>query len=247
MGTKVAFGQPNLGRLWLPETTVSYAGAGKCKREYDGVVVASQLRPRWSIDGLARLPERTYPPEDGKAQLKGLVGLIDPLKFACETIWASVTHNARVDMGCSIQHRICFGVVGQTTNGFFDDMALGGAGGTEPNGYTTGITIAKTDLSLGIITADVSTNEHTAAGGIGLARTQATHQTYGGPPPGLNDPDTSDLYKSFSVLGTGKVYSTGLFDSPTVIGSHLYVEDNFGTMASVINGDTLQVTWTITF
>jgi len=243
MGRKAVLGQPNIGHIWLPETTVSYAQPGKCRAKYAGVVVGSQMRPRWSVDGLARLPELISPkPGEARAQIREIAAYIDPLKFACETIWASVTHNERVDMGSSIQHRICFGVVGQTTNGFFDDLAVGGVGAAPA--LTGVITKTKTDLSLGSGSADVTTNEQTTAT---LARGIAVHQNLGGAPGALDGTRTSDLYKQFLPTLTASVMSTGLFDSPTVVGSHLYVEDNFSAVASLINGDTLQVTWTITF
>lgn len=153
-------------------------------------------------------------------------------KQIMETLWASITHNERVDMGAAIQVNRTFGTVGTTSVGVITAMAIANAS----------LTKAKTDLSLGAASANVTTNEATTAG---LSRTAATVQNYV-TPASLGATFSCDFYKSFSVSGTITAYGAGLFDSTTVSGSHLYVEDNFSTSASLINGDTLNVTITVT-
>lgn len=152
-------------------------------------------------------------------------------KNILETIWASITHNERVDRGASIQVNADFGTVGTTPNGKFSVMAV--ANGT--------LTKAKTDLSLGIITASVTTNEYTT---IGLTRVTGTVQNYVAP-ASLGAIYSVDVFRSFAVTGSGTAFGAGLFDQVTVSGSNLYAEDNFGSTAVLVNGDTLNVTATI--
>lgn len=153
-------------------------------------------------------------------------------KHMWETLWASITHNERVDRGASIQVNADFGTVGTTPNGKFSSVAV--ANGT--------LTKNKADLSLGSTSANVTTNEFTT---IGLTRATGTVQNYVAP-SSLGATYSVDVYKSFTLSGGGTAYGAGLFDSNTPSGSNLYAEDNFGSTAVLISGDTLNVTATVT-
>lgn len=236
MSTATVFGQPQIGRIWVPNITVSYPGSGRCQPKHQGIVVASTMRPLWSIDSI-KAPEASQL-RDGRAWHRKIAEylrpLIDPSRFVTECVWASVTHNERVDRGASIQHYRVFGTVGQAANGVFTAVAVASAT----------LTKTKTDLSLGAAGSGVTTNEFTT---IGLSRAAGTHQNLGSAPGALDGTQASDVYKSFAVTGSGTAYGAGLFDSTTVAGSNLYVEDNFGSSAVLVNGDTLNVTYTNTF
>lgn len=156
----------------------------------------------------------------------------DGILVRLETIWSSITHNERVDRGSSIQANRAFGTVGTAANGVFSAMAIASAA----------LTKTKTDLSLGSASSGVTTNEFTT---IGLTRVAATIQNLTTPST-LGGTFSVDAFKSFSVTGTGTAQGAGLFDQVTVAASNLYCEDNFGTSASVVNGDTLNVTITVT-
>jgi hypothetical protein len=153
-------------------------------------------------------------------------------KHMWETLWASITHNERVDMGASIQVSADFGTVGTTPNGKFNVVAVASA---------TLAGKAKADLSLASTSANATTNEFTT---IGLSRATGTVQNYVAPST-LGGVYSVDVYKSFTLSGGGTAYGAGLFDSTTVSGSHLYAEDNFGSTAVLISGDTLNVTATV--
>jgi hypothetical protein len=243
MSFKTILGQPEIGRIWMPEQQVSYRTPGKTKAKHVGIVVASIRRPLWSIQRLLDLPDIKHPkPGEFLAQLNPFRGLLDPALFAQQLIWASITHNERVDRGASIQHHRIFGTVGQANNGVFTALAVGGVGAAPT--LSGNITKTKTDLSLGAAGSGVTTNEHTT---IGLSRAAGTHQNLGAAPGALDGTQASDVFKSFAVTGTGAAIAAGLFDQVAVASSNLYVEDNFSTVANVVNGDTLQITWTITF
>lgn len=150
-----------------------------------------------------------------------------------ETLWASITHNERVDRGASIQANRVFGTVGTTAVGVFSAMAIANAS----------LTKTKTDLGLGQATGGATiTNEFAT---IGLIRVAATIQNLA-TPGALGGTFSVDAFKSFTLSGGGTAFGAGLFDSATPTGSNLYVEDNFASSAVLISGDTLNVTITIT-
>lgn len=155
-------------------------------------------------------------------------------KRTMETIWSSISHNERVNRGSSIQANRVFGTVGTTAVGVFSAIAIASAN----------ITKTATDLGLGQATGGSTiTNEFST---IGLSRTAGTVQNLVAAST-LGGTFSVDIYKSFSVTGTGTAYGAGLFDSTTPTGSNLYVEDLFTTSsASLLSGDTLNVTITIT-
>ncbi len=140
-----------------------------------------------------------------------------------EPIWLSVTHNERVDVGAVAQDALVFG--SGTTR--FLIVAVASAS----------LTKAKGDQSLGSTSPNVTTNEFST---IGLSRAAGSLGSYTAP-ASLGAVFTRRITKAFSVSGTGTAHGAGLFDSATVSGSILYVEDNFSSSAAVINGDTLTV------
>lgn len=149
-----------------------------------------------------------------------------------DLIWSSITHNERVDKGAEIQSNRVFGYSGgSTANGVFTAVAVASAA----------LTKTKTDLSLGSASANVTTNEFTT---IGLSRAAGTVGSYTAP-SSLGAVFSQVVSKQFTASGSGTAHGAGLFDSTTVSGSFLYVEDNFASTAVVVTSDTLTVTWTI--
>ena len=155
------------------------------------------------------------------------------LLLRLETLWSSITHNERVDRGSSIQANRVFGTVGVAAVGVLSAMAIANAT----------LTKTKTDLGLGQATGGATiTNEYAT---IGLSRVAATIQNLT-TPGALGGTFAVDAFKSFTLSGGGTAFGAGLFDSATPTGSNLYCEDNFGTTAVLISGDTLNVTITVT-
>lgn len=162
----------------------------------------------------------------------------DGLIVGFDTIMASVTHNERVDAGAAKQAKQVFGGSGSpgapSATAYFNVIAIANAS----------LTKAKGDQSLGSTSADVTTNEFTT---IGFSR--ATASLVGGnytAPSTLGGTFVQVVSKQFTASGGGTAYGAGLFDSVTVAGSILYAEDNFGSTAVVVSGDTLTVTITAT-
>lgn len=224
--------RPELGSFWLPERSLSLPERAIIPQKRD-IFVSVQFRPKWSSEGLIKLPLGLTPPQI-QEYLNPFRKDIDPVKFKDEPIWMDIGHNERVDKGGDINITRLFGAVSgaSTAAAVLASMAIASAS----------LTVAHGDLSLGSGSANVTTNEFTT---IGLSRVTATIQNYVATTT-LDATVSVDLFKSFSVSGTGTAYGAGLFDSNTVSGSFLFVEKNFATSASVINGDTLQVTITIT-
>ncbi len=141
-----------------------------------------------------------------------------------ELIWHSISANERVDQGAVRQDLALFG----STSMAFKAIGL----------MSAAVTKTKTDLSLGSATGGVTTNEYAS---IGLARVLGTLGTYTAP-GALGGQFTRNISNTFTASGTGVVYGLGLFDSVTVAGSNLLLEDLFPTSASLISGDTLTPT-----
>jgi hypothetical protein len=212
---------PDLGRVFVPKglrDLVSYPGR-PCRPRYGpgevGVVIGTQHRPEYDEDRHGNLIVRRM-----------------------RLLWASVTHNERVDAGASQQAKQVFG---------------GGASPGAPSAtvYPQAIAVAsasltksKGDLSLGSTTQGVTTNEFTT---LGLARAAATAPVAADytAPGALGGQFTQVLRKQFTATGTATAYGAGLFDSTTPAGSTLYLEDNFATSASLVANDTLTVTISI--
>jgi len=225
----------DVGRVFIPSRAISLPGTATRLRER-GIVVASQRRPLWSITGALRLPDVQHPAPNGYLAVKRLLApylaLLDPALFRSDVIWASITHNERVDDGAAHNVHRMFGTVGGS-NGVGSVIAVANTSFTAKT---------KTDSSIGEDAADSTTNEFTT---IGLSRAVGTVQNYSAP-ASLNGTFSVDVYKSFSASGGGTAHGAALFDSTTVAGSKLIVEDIFGSDAVVVNGDTLNITWTWT-
>ncbi len=146
-------------------------------------------------------------------------GLLEKMRL----IWVSITHNERVDQGAVQQDIQCFGAASATL--VFKAVAVANAA----------LTKTKTDLSLGSATGGVTTNEFTT---LGLARAAGTLGAYTAPAT-LGGQFTRRVTKTFTATGAATAKGGGLFDSTTVAGSNLYVEDNFATDAILATNDTL--------
>lgn len=138
-----------------------------------------------------------------------------------------VSHNERVDRGAVRQDLALFG----STSMAFTAVAVASAT----------LTKTKTDESLGSASANATTNEYTT---IGLSRAAGSLGTYTAP-ASLGATFSRVISRAYTASGGGTAYGSGLFDSVTVSGSFLYVEDNFGSTAVLVSGDQLTVTWTI--
>jgi len=230
-----------VGKVWWPERKLSLPGKPVIREHY-GVVVAHQTKLKGEADIRPLVPEFEHPLE-GQTQheIDKWRGEFAPEKFERETVWASVTHNARVDMGASITANRLFGTVGTTNLGVFTNIGVGGSGGVAPSFGTT-ITVVRTDLSLGIITASVSTNEATT---VGLPRAVADSIGTFTAASVLDGNASLVVQKTFTLSGAAIIFSAGLFDQAVVAGSHLYCEDNFSTTATLANTDSLVVSWTL--
>lgn len=154
-------------------------------------------------------------------------------------LWWSFTHNERVDAGAQQQARQIFGGGGSpaapSATVFPQVIAVANAA----------LTKAKGDQSLGSTSAGVTTNEFIDAG---LARAVAQALVGGDytAPSSLGGTFSQVLKKTFTASAGATGKGAGVFDSTTVSGSILYVEDNFASDAVLVSGDTLTVTVTIT-
>lgn len=214
----------DLGRLFLPAFARAVSAPGlRTRRMADGeygLVVAKQKRP------VVRMRET-----EG--------GVLVPELLGFQTIWASVSHNERVDAGANYQAKQCFAggssPAAPSATVYFNVIAVA-------NGA---LTKAKGDQSLGSTSSGVTTNEYTT---VGLSRATANSPAGGDytAPSTLGGTFAQVVAKTFTVSGAGgTAYGAGLFNSTTVAGSILYVEDNFSSNAVLVAGDTLTVTFTI--
>lgn len=196
----------DLGKIYVPEILkrkISLPGLptrGLYRPGEVGIFVAVQKRPKFDLDGVLR---------------------------GFETIWASITHNERVDRGALIQDVQCFG----TASTAFVAVAVASAA----------LTVAKGDEALGNATPGSTANEFVT---IGLTRAAGSLGTYVAP-ASLGATFDRTITKTFTATGGGTAQGAGLFDDITPAGSFLYVEDNFGSTAVLVNNDTLQVDITI--
>lgn len=214
--TQVLYRDPDLGRIWVPPDLLK--------------LISLPGRPVRRLYG---------PGEVGVFVAKQRRPVIeDGITRAMRMIWHSITHNERVDAGASQQAKQVFG---------------GGASPASPSATVfpsviavanASLTKAKGDQSLGSTSSGVTTNEFTT---IGLSRAAADARAGGDytAPSTLGGTFAQVLKKTFTASGTGTAQGAGAFDSTTVAGSILYVEDNFSTSANVISGDTVAVTITL--
>lgn len=206
---------PHLGKIVIPALmrSISLPGRGvrPAHREV-GIFVAVQRRPRLRDDGLV---------------------------LGFDTIWASVSHNERVDAGADKQSRQCFGAGASpgapSATAYFNAIAIANAA----------LTKTKTDQSLGSASSGVTTNEFTT---LGLARATATTPVGGDytAPSTLGGTFSQVVKKTFTAGGNATAKGAGLFDSTTPASSILYAEDNFSSDAVLVLNDTLAVTITVT-
>lgn len=217
--------EPDLGRLFAPASLFrSRSLPGIPIRRQDlreiGLVVAVQKRPR-----IIDMVERN--------------GVLVPVIGAMDLIWHSISHNERVDAGANYQAKQVFGAGSSpgapSATVYFNVIAIASAS----------LTKAKTDQSLGSVSSGVTTNEFTT---IGLSRATATTPVGGDytVPSSLGGTFAQNVAKTFTAAGNGTAYGAGLLNSTTVAGSILYVEDNFGSTAVLVSGDTLTVTFGVT-
>lgn len=171
-------------------------------------------------------------------QLKEVGILFAKQRRAGELVWASLSHNERVDAGANQQAKQVFG---------------GGSSPAAPSATlypkviavaNASLTLAKGDQSLGSVTASVTTSEFTT---IGLSRVAAVSPVAGDytAPATLGGQMTQLLAKLFTASGSGTAYGSGIFDSTTVSGSILYAEGNFSSTAVLVSADTLTISWSI--
>lgn len=239
---------PGLDRLIsLPRRSVRRAVQGEF-----GLFVAKQQRPL-IVDAAGRLVPEAYQPARQASALAdwrqfaadlGLPVRPDDLLIPAAliggylTLWASVSHNERVDAGAQYQAQQCFAGGGSpaapSATVYFNVIAH--ANGT--------LTKAKGDQSLGSTSASVTTNEYTT---IGMSRATATTPVGGDytAPSSLGGTFSQVIKKTFTASGSGTVYGAGVFNSTTVSGSILYVEDNYSSTAVLVSSDTLSDTITI--
>lgn len=222
------------GNVWLPAKSKSFAGRPMKPVKMD-VFITVLRRPRWSQKGLFTLPSILNPKQgELEACLAPYRKEYDPELFCLDPVWLDVGTNERVDKGGEINITRLFGAVSgaSTANGVITAIAIASAN----------ITVAHGDLSLGSGSASVTTNEFTT---IGLSRATGTIQNFVGTTV-LDATVSVDIFKSFSISGSGTAYGSGLFDQVTVAGSFLFVEKLYASTAVVQSGDTLNNTTTIT-
>jgi hypothetical protein len=158
----------------------------------------------------------------------------DGLLLRFDPLMLSITHNERVDAGASYQSRQVHGggasPAAPSASAYFNVLAVANAS----------LTKAKGDQSLGSTSANATTNEFTT---VGLSRATADTPVGGDytAPSTLGGQFTQVIKKTFTASGSGTAHGAGVFNSTTVSGSVLYVEDNFSSTAVLVSGDTLTV------
>ncbi len=216
-------------RLWVPERSLSLPERAVMPLKRD-IWVTLQFRPRGLVRGTIPYPD--VPGQMIEEFLNPFRGKVDPTDLLPELIWADIGHNERTDKGGDINITRLFGAVSgaSTAAAVLTALAIASAS----------LSVAHADLSLGSASPNVTTNEFTT---IGLSRVAATVQNYVATAT-LDATVSVDLYRSFSITGSGTAYGGGVFDSATPSGSFLFVEKNFASSVAVLNLDTLQVTVT---
>lgn len=224
-------------KVFLPEKSVSYANSAM-KPVHQNIWVSKQYRPRWSQKGLFTLPEiqhPTNPVENLNTLLQPYRADFDPNVFKSDLVWVDIGANERVDKGAQITITRLFGTTSGITGvaaGVLTAIAIANAS----------ITPAANHLALNSASAPPQ-NEFST---IGLTRAAATPQNYVAP-ASLDAVASVDLFKTFTITGNGTAYGAGVFDSTVASGSFLLAEKDFASGSAVLaNGDTLQVTITIT-
>jgi hypothetical protein len=129
-----------------------------------------------------------------------------------------VSYNSRVDAGALWQA----GIMGNATAAAsMQYIALGSAA----------LTIAKGDT---VLASEITTN--------GCGRALGTYGTYTAP-ASLNGAASYVISKTFTATGAQTVNAAALFNA--VSAGTMFVEANLSSAATLANGDTLAITWTI--
>lgn len=216
--TRMLYVDPELGRIWTPPEVTK--------------LISFPNRPvrRLVAPGeIGVFVAKQHRPERDE---RGIVR-------AMRLLWYSITHNERVDAGAQEQALQTFGGGGSpaSPSATVYPKVIAIANAT--------LTKAKGDQSLGSTTSGVTTNEYTT---IGLSRVAATTPVGGDytAPSSLGGTFSQVLKKTMTASGSGTAYGAGVFDSTTVAGSILYIEDNYASTAVLVSGDTLATTVTIT-
>lgn len=232
---------PILGTVKHPENdSVSYPTGGAVKLKTPNILTARIYRMKAVVRDQLTAKDlgpdiRNPKPGDWQRVIDRFRGLIDPALFQRELVWASVGHNERVDRGAAIQFQRLLGTTGTggTAAGVFVNIALANAS----------LVPAAAHLSLNSNSDGVTTNEFTT---LGLSRAAGVAAGYSAP-ASLNATASGTVANTFAVTGTATVHGSGLFDHITPASGDLWVEANFTEgSASVVNTDSLVVTWTIT-
>lgn len=217
---------PELGKVYLPEVSVSYPGGGKCMPEYTGCVAVVQKRLVGVSKGAFTVPDH----DDYAEAIAPLVGEFAPELFKTETVMASVSHNQRTTSGSAIQAHRQFGLTGTTSNGVFTIVALASTLTAAANHVSINTTAANNTAS----EVTVSGLTRSAAGAV--ATTQAT---------ALDGTFTGTLIHTWTSGGNATANGGAILDSTSYANFNLYAEATFAT-ATMISSDQIQLTWTIT-
>jgi hypothetical protein len=173
-----------------------------------------------------------------------------PEMFQKKLEWAAVAHNQRTEKGHRMQVFRCFSTIGQTdVADTFRWMAVGAAAAAATPTVDGGAgTLTKTDLSMGMITDNGTTHEFVVGTASGLQRQLGVAQNLGAVPASFDATSTHDVFFGYSPTTTSRVYNAALFDSAVGGTANMYAEAALSpSSASVVSGDTLNVTWTVTF
>ena len=234
----------------IPTATVNFPGGGACRPRHTGVIISTLTRTRLAQRGLLYgVKEIENPTDYEKAhQLDHLIGEFAPELWKRDLIWASVSHNERVDKGAAGQLYRTLST-GLTTSPTFTPA-------TSTIGFriialsTTNPAAAASHLSLYTTTASNQSLEYSTNGLGGSPRqlTGLSIGTYTNAGAAANETASAQLSIAFTCSGgTQTVYGAGIFDSETVTGSNLYAEGTFAEgPTSVTTADVLTVTWTVT-
>jgi hypothetical protein len=246
----VPYGQPQeLGKMELPETTVSYPYGGHCRQKYTGIVTATVMRMPILEKGIVTMP-KVCPVEERERILLPYRSEYPPEFFKRELAQVCIAHNQRTGKGHRMQvFRLFGGPVGTTdVADTFDWMANGAAAAAATPTVDGGAgTLTVTDLSMGTITDNVTTNEFVVGTASGLQRAQGATATLGTAPASFDATSTNEITLSYSPTTTSRVYNAALFDSTVGGTANMYAEAALTpSSASVVSGDTLIVTWTAT-
>lgn len=139
------------------------------------------------------------------------------------TVEKQHSFNSRVDAGAALSASLISGTTlgGLTSPAAAKYIAVSSSSLTPAKGDTT-------------LTGEISTN--------GLGRALGTAGTYTAP-SALDGAASYVLSKTFSATGTATVVSAAIFDAASA--GNMFVEANLASSATVNNGDSLTINWTV--